>query len=161
MIKAIVFSVIVGVATGPYGKVYEGKVIEVVDGNTLSIEVEGEGIMTFTLENIDCPEVQQQYGIEAKSFTEKLVNKKKVEVEYTGKDRWGNKLAVVKFKKDKNLNEILLREGYAWAHPSANNEYKYMQSQAKAKKEGLWTIEDPEEPWVFRRQQTMMAPKSR
>jgi len=161
MIKAILLSVIVGMASGPYGKVYEGKVVEVVDGNTLKIEIDGEGVVKFKLEDVDCPEVQQQFGDEAKSYTEKLVYKKKVEVEYTGKDRWGNRLAIVKFKRDKNLNEILIREGYAWANPSSNNEYKYMQGQAKNNKEGLWTSSDPTPPWIFRRQQTMMSPKSR
>ena len=77
-----------------------------------------------------------------------------------GKDRWGNKLAIIKLKNGKVLHEELIKKGYAWPPIRSASQLTTLAEQAKNKKEGLWSSEDPVEPWVFRRKQTMLQPKS-
>lgn len=142
-----------------YPTTFEGKVIHVIDGNTLEVLTDDKETIKIMLKEADCPELSQEYGDEALQFTQKLVLKKKVEVEVMGKDRWGNKLAVVKMKNGKLLHEELLKEGLAWA-PDKSSALEQMEASAKAAKTGLWVREDPTPPWIYRRKQTMLQPKS-
>lgn len=140
---------------------YQGKVISVEDGNTIEVETKEEGVIKVMLSEADCPELTQEFGQEAKAFTEDLIYKKKVIVEMKGKDRWGNKLAVIKLKNGKILHEELIKNGLAWPAIKSASQLASLAEQAKSKKEGLWSKEDPMEPWVYRRKQTMLQAKSR
>lgn len=142
-----------------YPTEFEGKVVNVIDGNTLEVENGGE-VIKVMLKEADCPELSQQFGEEAKAFTEKLLLKKKVKVELKGKDRWGNKLAVISYKNGKLLHEELIKNGFAWAAQNEENSLQVLASEAKQNKSGLWQEDEPTPPWIFRRKQTMMRPKS-
>lgn len=153
-------SVLSALAWDGRNDIYQGKVIAVEDGNTIEVETKEEGVIKVMLSEADCPELTQQFGEEAKAFTEDLVYKKKVIVEMKGKDRWGNKLAVIKLKNGKTLHEELIKNGLAWPPVKSASQLASLAEQAKSKKEGLWSAEDPMEPWVYRRKQTMLQPKS-
>ena len=140
---------------------FSAKVIKVVDGNTLEVHNSDKEVVTLLLNDIDCPEPGQSDANNAKAFTEKMVLKKKVTILLNGKDRWGNKLATVLLNNGTNLNHELVKSGLAWAHPSADKTVVSFQEEAKANKIGLWQSEDPTPPWVYKRQQTMLAPKGR
>jgi len=160
MIKILMLSVLSALAWDGRNDIYQGKVIAVEDGNTIEVETKEEGVIKVMLSEADCPELTQQFGEEAKAFTEDLVYKKKVIVEMKGKDRWGNKLAVIKLKNGKTLHEELIKNGLAWPPVKSASQLASLAEQAKSKKEGLWSAEDPMEPWVYRRKQTMLQPKS-
>ena len=138
-----------------------GKVIRVIDGNTIEILDSEKEVVKIMLSEVDCPELGQEFSEEAKKLTEKLVLKKRVVVELKGKDRWGNKLGQVMLNNGKLLHHELLQNGLAWAKEEDNEALVNMQATAKASKSGLWISEDPTPPWIYRRQQTMMAPKGR
>jgi micrococcal nuclease len=137
-----------------------GTVVSVVDGNT--IEITGDDNETYKLVffGIDCPEIEQEAGDKARSFTEKLLINKKVEVEWAGKDRWGNRLAVVTME-GKDLRHEILKEGWAWtAERNPIAELEQIKNAAKGEGKGLWKASEPTPPWIFRRQQTTLTPKS-
>lgn len=138
-----------------------GKVIRVIDGNTIEILDSEKEVIKIMLSEVDCPEPGQEFSEEAKKLTEKLVLKKRVVVELKGKDRWGNKLGQVMLNNGKLLHHELLQSGLAWAKEEDDEALVNMQAAAKASKSGLWISEDPTPPWIYRRQQTMMAPKGR
>ncbi len=142
---------------------WSAKVIKVIDGNTLEIITSDNEVYKVMLKEIDCPEIEQMYGEEAKRLTEKILLKKKVTVTISGKDRWGNRLVSITLGNGKDINQELLKKGYAWHNTrlSSSNILKSIESKAKAQKIGLWQNEDPTPPWVFRRQQTMKVAKSR
>lgn len=140
---------------------FSGKVVNVIDGNTFEIIDEYDEVTKFMLSEVDCPELGQDLSQEAKSFTEKLILKKKVEVTHNGKDWLGNKLVTIKLKNGKLLHEELLSQGLAWASKKASSNSSNLQTSAQSSKIGIWTASDPTPPWVFRRQQTMMSAKSR
>lgn len=140
---------------------FSAKVVKVIDGNTLEVYTSDKETVTILLNNVDCPELGQAAAEKAMEFTRKMVLKKKVNVRLDGKDRWGNKLATVVLNNGKNLNYELVKNGLAWAGLSADKKVVSLEEEAKARKLGLWEKEDPTPPWVYRRQQTMTAPKSR
>ncbi|HEY8936296.1 MAG TPA: thermonuclease family protein [Cyclobacteriaceae bacterium] len=138
-----------------------GKVISVIDGNTLEILSSANETHKVMLAGIDSPELQQEFGDKAKKFLEKITLEKSVTVKMVGKDRWGNYLAevVVEGKFDPRVE--LLKEGLAWtAERNPLPELEEYRTKAQEKGKGLWKQNDPTPPWIYRRQQTMLQPKS-
>ena len=138
----------------------EGKVVEVIDGNTIKVKSADE-VLEIMLTGIDCPELTQEFGEESKKFTSKLLLKKKVTVELTGKDRWSNRLGIVLLTDGTNANLEIVKKGFAWK--SIANHLKEditpFLKEAKNSKIGLWQQDNPTPPWVFRRNQSMTVAK--
>lgn len=142
---------------------WAAKVVKVIDGNTLEILTADNEIYRVMLKAIDCPEIEQSFGEEAKKLTKKILLKKKVTVIVSGKDRWGNRLVSITLGNGKDINQELLKKGFAWHNTrlSSDKMLKQLESKAKSEKIGLWGNENPTPPWIFRRQQTMKVAKSR
>lgn len=161
MLKAIFIAVLsVSVVSVRAGEELKARVTNVIDGNTIEVLAEDNEVYKVMFFGIDCPELGQEFGEEAKVFTEKLLADKSVELEWAGKDRWGNRLAIVRLE-GVDLRVELLRNGYAWTaerNPIADLESH--REQARANGKGLWKNTEPVAPWIYRRQQTMMTPKT-
>ncbi len=137
-----------------------GRVTDVIDGNTITIKTSDEEY-TVVLADIDSPELNQSYGDEAKRFLEKIVLKKEVVVQFTGKDRKGNHLAIILIKGKVDARVELLKEGLAWtSERNPKPELEAHRNEAQEKGIGLWKDENPTPPWTFRREQSMLQPKS-
>ncbi len=137
------------------------KVVSVIDGNTLEVIGNDGETIKISLIGIDCPELGQAYGDNAKKFMEKLILKKNVTVKLQGKDRWGNYLAIVKMNDQVDPRIALLKEGLAWtAEKNPVPELEDHKEKAREKNKGLWKQENPTPPWIYRREQTMLQPKS-
>jgi len=136
--------------------------VRVIDGNTIEILTSDNETYSVSLKDIDCPEIEQQFGLEAKKLTEKILLKKKVTVIVRGKDRWGVRLVSIILGNGKDINAELLKKGFAWHNSrlSSNKSLKSLETNAKENKIGLWESDNPTPPWVFRRQQTMNVAKS-
>jgi micrococcal nuclease len=139
---------------------FEAKVIEVLDGNTLLAKDDKGEEWQVMLAGIDCPELTQQFGAEAKAWLENKTLKKTVTITLQGKDRWGNRLAVVMLKGKDDLRVELLSKGLAWT--SERNplpELEKIRIDAENAKKGIWQEEQPTPPWIYRRQQTLLQEK--
>ncbi len=137
-----------------------GKVVTVIDGNTLEVYTSENETYKIFLFGIDSPELGQEYGEKAKRFLEKLILDKSVSVEIQGKDRLGNRLGVLLIE-GKDPREQLLEEGLAWtAERQPIQEFEEIKEKARQKNKGLWKEQEPTPPWTFRRQQTMTQFKS-
>lgn len=137
-----------------------GKVRAVVDGNTLLVVLEDGDEFTLILDGIDSPELEQDYGLQAKDFLEKKAVGKQVKIELRGKDRWGNRLAVVWLKGEVDLRAELLKAGYAWtAERNPDETLENLRLEAQQKGKGLWQSASATAPWIYRRQQSMMQAK--
>lgn len=138
-----------------------GKVVSVIDGNTLEVIGEDNEIYKILLHGIDCPELEQEYGAKAKKALEKLVLEKKVLVKIQGRDRLGNRLGVIIIEGEEDPRFELLKEGLAWtSEKNPIEELETIKEKAREKNRGLWREGSPTPPWIFRRQQSMMQPKS-
>jgi len=139
----------------------EGKVISIIDGNTFELEAEDNEVYKIILFGVDCPEPGQPFAEEAKRQLEKLIYKQNVEIEVIGKDRHGTRLGVVLIKNKIDPRKILLKNGLAWtAELNPLEELEELRLEASSKKSGIWMENNPTPPWIFRRQQSMLQPKS-
>ena len=126
---------------------------KVVDGDTVHINDN-----KFRLEGIDAPEIGQQCKKESFkissiiSFTfykdyscgkvskEKLISKirgSKIKCIFTTKDRYKRYIATC-YKKKTNLNQWMVRNGYAIAYRRYSKKYVSDEDFAKENKLGLW-----------------------
>jgi endonuclease YncB( thermonuclease family) len=138
-----------------------GKVVTVIDGNTLEVFSNDNQTVLILLAGIDSPELTQDYGDKAKKMLEKLSLNKQAVVRFTGKDRKGQNIGEVLIDGKLDLRVELLREGLAWtAERNPISELEEYRVKAQEKNRGLWKQEDPTPPWIYRRQQTMMQAKS-
>jgi endonuclease YncB( thermonuclease family) len=138
-----------------------GKVTGVLDGNTLEISCSDDGVRKILLAGIDSPELGQEFGEEAKKFLSKLILRKDVTIQFEGKNRFGDYLAVVKINGRIDPRIELLKNGLAWtSEKDPVKEFEQYRITAQRKGIGLWKQENPIPPWTYRRQQTMLVPKS-
>ena len=124
----------------------------VIDGDTLVVA--GERIR---LEGIDAPELRQEctaYGqpwacgrTSAKWLKEHL-NGRQVECVGHARDRYGRRLAVC-YAGGENINERMVREGWALAFRRYSTGYVQAESAAKRAGAGLWRGEFTA-PWEWR-----------
>jgi endonuclease YncB( thermonuclease family) len=139
-----------------------GKVVSVIDGNTIELMADDNESYKIMLFGIDSPELEQEFGEKAQRFLQKLILDKKVSVTIQGKDRWGNRLGIILIDGKVDPRFDLLEAGLAWtAERNPIEELETVKEKAREKGKGLWKEKDPTPPWIFRREQTMLQPKYR
>ena len=126
-----------------------GKVVKVVDGDTLHIYNE-KGTYKIRLSGIDAPESGQAYGKRAKEHLAYLVAGKQVIAIVNSKDRYGRYVASVKVE-SKDVCAEMLAAGYAWHYKQYDNNKYYddLQCEARKAKRGLWVDKKPQAPWEY------------
>lgn len=152
MKRKILFSLLLIVLTGfNQDKDFNGKVIRIVDGDTIVVLNEKKLQIKIRLEGIDCPESNQDFGTRAKQMTSELCFEKQVRVMQSGTDWYGRVLAYV-YVDNLCLNEELIRQGMAWHFKKYNKDQELAQLEATARtlKVGLWAKELPIAPWEWR-----------
>jgi len=127
-----------------------GKVVGVADGDTITV-LKGHTQIKIRLHGIDSPEKGQAFGNRAKQFTSDLVFGKTVAVRPTDTDRYGRTVAWV-FVDGLNLNEEIVRAGFAWHYKRYSKDTNLAQAEAdaRANKRGLWRDPNAIPPWDFR-----------
>lgn len=133
--------------------VFTGKVIGIKDGDTFEVLYDGQP-ERVRLADIDCPEKSQPFGNNAKQFASDLCFNKTVTVTCAAKrDRYGRLVGTVVTKDGININEALVKQGFAWHYLdySDREEYTDMEATARKKQLGLWADKDPTPPWDWRR----------
>ena len=139
----------------------QGKVVAVLDGNTLQIVCRDAQTYVIQLMGVDSPELSQEYGEESKRYLEKIALGRKVTVSIEGKDRRGNPLAIVMVNGKRDLRVDLLEEGLAWtSEKNPQPALEECRTRAENKGLGLWKQSNPTPPWTYRRQQSMLEPKT-
>ena len=135
------------------GKIH-GQVIRVTDGDTLTVRMEGGREETVQMLGIDAPEMDQEYGQEARQRLFQLVQGKHVDVVYPGREGLGRINGKVYFH-DQYINLILVQEGCAWhseKYGPDETDLREAHRQAREAKKGLWANPSALEPWKHRKQ---------
>ena len=130
---------------------WEGKVVGVADGDTITVMHDGKG-EKIRLYGIDCPEKKQAFGSKAKQFTSDKVFGQTVAIRPINKDRYGRTIGWVSYD-GKSLNDELLKAGLAWHYKrySKDQSLAELEDYARGKKIGLWSDPHAVPPWEFRR----------
>ena len=103
---------------------------------------------------IDCPESKQPFGTRAKQFTGDLSFGKVVTVRVRDVDRYRRTVAEIILPDGRNLNQELVRAGFAWWYRRYARHETILQDlerEARAGRRGLWTDKDPVPPWEWRK----------
>jgi endonuclease YncB( thermonuclease family) len=147
--------------------------VRVVDGDTIEIlilpPVANENGTTETspisgttrmvrLHGIDAPESRQAGGAEATLFVREWMGSvPDLMVEIESVDRYGRLVGEV-FPPDSpdalSLNATLLAAGHAWwyrEYAPDRTDFARLERTARESRRGLWSDDDPVEPWVWRR----------
>lgn len=157
----IFFTILNSICVFGNGGTTAGKVISVIDGNTVEVLTEANEVVLVILADIDSPELTQEFGNEAKEYLEKISLKKNVIVEFRGKDRKGNNLGILLIKGKTDARVALLQQGLAWtSERNPNPALETHRTSAQAEGKGLWKNDNPTPPWIYRREQSMLQPKS-
>lgn len=143
------------ICTPSYADQYEGRVIKVIDGDTIWVKTSNKHIK-IRLSYIDAPELKQIHGVRSKNFLTNLVLDKNVQINANKKDRYNRHLGEVYIHNGKEsifVNAKMLKSGNAWIYLTyRDNSYlQNLENHAKIKKIGLWSEKAPIEPWVYRR----------
>jgi len=131
---------------------FSAKVVSVVDGDTINVMHDGikERVIFY---GIDCPELGQDFGDQARRFTDERTYKKDVTLDDKGKDSKGRTIAVVYLSDGTNLNQELVKRGLAWwsdKYAPADTKLKQLHEAAKEAHLGLWSQSNPIPPWIWR-----------
>lgn len=146
-----------------------GRVVEVIDGDTLRIEIAGHGAAIIRLAWVDAPDRLQEHGEAARSALNALVGQRAVRVETVSEGRSAQKIATVwatpqeipcrgdDCPKTLDVGHALLVQGAAWhdkrrlGQPMPSfNQYEQAEFQAKIRRRGLWAGKNPVPPWDWR-----------
>ena len=143
------------ICTPSYADQYEGRVIKVIDGDTIWVKTSNKHIK-IRLSYIDAPELKQTYGVRSKNFLTNLILDKNVQINANKKDRYNRHLGEVYIHNvDESVfvNAKMLKSGNAWIYlKHRDNSYlKNLENYARIKKIGLWSEKTPVEPWIYRR----------
>ena len=134
-----------------------GKVINVADGDTITVLDDTHTQHKIRLTGIDAPEKRQAFGNVSKQSLVEQVAGQSVAVEWVKVDKYGRKVGKVLLAGlDCNLEQV--KRGLAWHYkqyqreqsPTDQQSYAAAEIEARAAKLGLWRDADPVPPWEFR-----------
>ena len=158
-------------STACLAETLEGRVVRIVDGDTLVVLDSGNTQHRVRLAGIDTPERGQPFGKKAKENLARLAAGQPARVEYHKRDRWNRLIGKVWVRspdspcrevncpKTLNVGMAQLTQGLAWhfkryAHEQSEEDrerYAFAEDEARAKEVGLWGDPDPVPPWEWRR----------
>ena len=135
---------------------FAGKVVKVIDGDTIEVLHSVYFITRVRLNGIDAPQNEQAFGTKSKDRLSELIGDQEVRVIDWGPDASGQTLGDVYIdfpKIDECLNWQMVRLGMAWHFKQSNDDPVLAQAEidARTEKLGLWVDPAPEAPWDWRR----------
>lgn len=130
---------------------FVGRVIKVIDGDTVTLLV-NERRVNVCLTEIDAPERDQPWGVEAANALSEKVYRLKVSVQPSGADS-GRILGRV-FIGSRDISREMIQEGHAWAYRQYLTDDALVRDEdhARAQHLGLWSLPEPDRvaPWEWR-----------
>ncbi|HYG82763.1 MAG TPA: thermonuclease family protein [Pyrinomonadaceae bacterium] len=134
-----------------------GRVVEVHDGRTVTVENTGR-LIKVALKGTDAPEKDQPYGDAARQHLASLVLNRQVSIEYTGLGPDAVLIGRI-LCDDRDVGLQMIRDGVAWFDRSYETNlgapvsrlYAASERAARDERRGLWRGAQPTPPWEWRR----------
>ena len=133
-----------------------GRVVEIIDGKTVMIEMQNRGRIVAELQYIEVPEAGQPFNQIAKEHLQTLVLNQKVEFRARGL----RKAVTIGqlFLKGVDISQQMIRDGAAWyavleksGQDAAESEiYQSNELQAKNENRGVWSVANLKPSWEVR-----------
>ncbi len=128
-----------------------GRVISVIDGDTIRILTPDKQNIKIRLNCIDAPEKRMPYGKKSKYHLSDLIFGKEVTVITHGRGHYGRIIGTIILNgRDINLEQV--KAGMAWVYRKYCHAPKYYEAEkyAREHKLGLWQDPNPIPPWEWR-----------
>ena len=151
----IILTLILLAASAPAAD-WSGLCTAVTDGDTIRVLSPDRREVRIRLYGIDAPERRQPYGTTSRDYLADLVHRREVTVRPVDTDQYGRVVGLVEAS-DVIVNREMVAAGLAWVYPQycrlqACDEWREMETEAKADRRGLWADKEPVAPWVWRRE---------
>lgn len=152
------FCFVLYVQAAPGLQTYQGKVVAVIDGDTIGVLHDGKE-QRIRLNGIDAPEKSQAFGMKAKEFTATWLFDKTVKVVPKEFDRYGRLVADIYIDAQNThhefgawFNKMIVASGLAWHYKKYSDSQELANAEALAHKAkiGLWVDPAPVAPWEYR-----------
>ncbi|WP_168196497.1 thermonuclease family protein [Bdellovibrio sp. NC01] len=128
---------------------YSGVVERCHDGDTCRVITSSNKVLKVRFAGIDCPELSQRNGKDARDYTEGLIKGRNVNLECNGNSY--DRLTCTVFLDEKNINQMIVDNGWAWDSTKySHGRYIAAVSAAKAKRLGIWADKDLVSPYCYR-----------
>lgn len=132
-------------------------VVRVSDGDSLIVVDSGQQKSRIRVYGIDCPEINQAGGKDAREYLADILLNAAVAIETVERDRYGRTVAFV-YKGGRAVEELLLEKGLAWVYDKycllpVCDRYREIEHTSRELKIGLWASPDPVAPWEWRKRQ--------
>lgn len=140
-----------------WADVFVGRVVRVIDGDTITVLDSAKAQHKIRLAGIDAPEKAQAFGLASKKNLSSLVFGRDVACDCGKTDKYQRQVCVVSVDgKDANLAQVTA--GMAWWYRKYAKEqtvrqqadYEAAEMAAKAARIGLWADDSPLPPWDWR-----------
>jgi endonuclease YncB( thermonuclease family) len=154
----VIFLIAVGCAVSAKAETVTGKVVRVIDGDTVVILVAGHDQQKIRLAGIDAPEKNQPFGNRSKQSLSEKIFSQEVYVVIETIDRYQRRVGAI-YLGDRWINREMVAEGWAWWYRrySSSRELSAAEEHARFAKMGLWQYSAPEPPWEFRYREKRVA----
>ena len=128
--RPIFFLLLAIVLLPAHAETLTGKVVRVIDGDTIVVLDADKVQHKIRLQGIDAPERHQAFGMKSKAYLSDLVAGKSVVVDYSKYDRYGRVLGkVIVNGKDVNLEQI--EAGMAWHYKACHPGHVHSSSMTR------------------------------
>ncbi|MCL5269836.1 MAG: thermonuclease family protein [bacterium] len=131
-----------------------GRVLTVLSGDTFQL-LDGRDLRMIRLAGVDCPELKQDYGSQARVFTADRIGGKTVTIAVCERAPGGQIIGEVTLPGGRNLGRELVMAGLAWVRSlqRGENPLHGLEDVARTERRGLWRASNPTPPWEFRRRE--------
>lgn len=138
-------------------EVLVGQVVDVSDGDTITLLDTNNTRHKIRLSGIDAPEKAQPFGQASKQSLSDLISYKQVLVSWQKKDRYRRIVGKISLE-DQDVCLEQIKRGMAWHYKQYQRDqtqedrmtYALAESEARANRLGLWADDSPVAPSTFR-----------
>lgn len=134
---------------------FSGRIVRVLDGDTVDVLETGNRLTRVRLAGIDAPEKSQPFGQRSSQELSAMVAQRTVTVTAEDTDRYGRLLGTV-WLGATDVNAAQIRKGLAWVYryhgKPARADYAVLEAEARRHATGLWSVPGQTEPWRWRSQ---------
>jgi endonuclease YncB( thermonuclease family) len=151
VMRTISLGLLALISTTPAAAELVGRVVAVLDGDTVTVQETGQSSRDIRLSRIDAPERSQAFGQHARQSLSAMVYGKDVRIEVSVQDR--QTLTMGKLWLDGvDINLEQLRRGMAWLNreQATDPNYHQVEAQARSQRVGLWSQPNAQPPWEYR-----------
>jgi len=146
-------------AAAPATTAVQGRVVRVLDGDSLLLRIEGQGVRGVRIAGIDAPEKGQPFADVARRALLAKLDDREIRVEVVKTDFFQRLVGRV-FVEGRDAGLAQLHAGLAWHFkrydadlaPAQRRRYAQAERQARLRGLGLWRDPAPVPPWEHRAQ---------